>query len=365
MYPLPPLVRVYEMPNRPKLKRWTGDRSALFGGPIATGILASIGVLGWTFERLCVAVAVGYDRVVVKKALRMLEVQGILAGDRPRGPGFNIRLVTVARTFPACDELNGLLQAYAYAWPDVADRTRQAIEHATSRTKEHLRRRDVRTAEPDQWSELESPRRRPVRDGRQQCLSRYYALNRKAGRVLSSSDLLRTDSNLYRSIRANWGPFRAFREEAGLEPVLTGRTEHPNPILRSECVAEYFALRNRVGFLPNTTDLNRLNAWLGERIRIQWGGFAAFCDDLKTYPARRHRSSRTDETTKREMCRQEYRSLMRLLEHPPSSWELRLHTDGLYKRIKKSWNSFESFCDDIGITPPRRRRAASAQGRAR
>ncbi len=364
-YPLPPLVRMYEMPNRPKLQRWKGDSSALFGGPVATSILASIGVLGWTFEGLCVAAALGYDRVVIKNALKTLEEHGILEGDRPRGPGFNIRLITVARTFAARDELNGLLQAYADAWPDVADRTRWAIEHATPRTKKQFRRRDVRTTDADRASGVQSSGRRRVRDGRQQCLMRYYTLNRKAGRALSSSDLLRADSNLYRSIRANWGPFRAFREEAGLEPVLIGKSRQPNSVLRSECIAEYFALRDRVGFLPNTAELNRLNAWLGERIRIQWGGFAAFCDDLKTYPARRKRSSRTDETAKREMCRQEYRLLMRLLEYPPSSWDLRLHTDGLYKRIKKSWGSFESFCDEIGISPPRRRSAKSAIGHPR
>jgi hypothetical protein len=173
---------------------------------------------------------------------------------------------------------------------------------------------------------------------------------------LASHEILRSDNNLYRSILRNWGAFGAFRQDAGLKPVLTGEARRPSPDEREDCIAEYFELSRRVGFLPNTTDLNRLNVWLSARIRIQWGGFPAFCEDLNVYPARRKRSSRTDEATRREKCRQEYRSLMLVLGYRPPSWELQLHTDGLYKRIKRSWSSFEAFCDDIGVSPPRRRR---------
>jgi len=359
-YRLPRFVRTYPAPTQPRLRKWTGDRYALFGGPIATSILASIGVLGWTFEALCVTLATGYDRVVVKKALRALQKQGILEGDRPRGPGFNVRLVTVAREFPARDELSALLCAYADAWPDLAERVRWSIAHVSPRTREHLRRRAVMPSVAIRAPGKRVPFQRR-RDGRRECLSRYYALTRQTGRTLSSQEIRRTHSNLYFSIRRNWGTFRAFREEAGLEPVLTGKTRQPNPGLREDCIAEYFALSNRIGFLPNTTNLNRLDGWLSERIRIQWGGFAAFCDDLKVYPARRHRSSRTDEATKREACRLEYQSLTRLLGYAPSSSELRLHTDGLYKRIRASWGSFEPFCDDIGLYPARRRHRAGPE----
>jgi len=348
-------VRAHDPPNPPSLKGWSGDRSALFGGPVATSILVCIGVLGWTFEALCVAVTDGHDRVVVKKSLRALELQGILQGCRPRGPGFNVRLVTVADAFAARDELNGLLRACAHAWPDVAQRVRWAADNLSPRTKEHFRRRGLSVLWAGDDGVEPVSRDSHGRDGRRECLGRYYALTRKAGRTLSSADVNRTDSNLYRSIRLHWGAFRGFREEAGLPPVMTGKTQSPNPRLRQDCIAEYFALARDISFLPNTADLNRLDGWLSQRIRMQWGGFPAFCEDLKIYPARRHRSSKIDDATRRDNCRHEYRELMQTLGRAPSSWELRLHTAGLYKRIHALWGSFERFCDDIGLVPPRRR----------
>jgi hypothetical protein len=48
----------------------------------------------------------------------------------------------------------------------------------------------------------------------------------------------------------------------------------------------------------------------------------------------------------------------------PSSFELARHASGLYKRIRRSWPSFEAFCDDIGIEPPRRLATPSKLGRA-
>ncbi len=358
-YRLPPFLRMYAMPTPPKLRPWKGDRLALFGGPIATNILVSIGVLGWTFEALCVAVAVGYDRVVVKKALLHLEKQRVLEGDRQRKPGFNVRLMTVSCEFPARDELNTLLRAYASVWPDLADRVRWTIAHVSPRTREHLRRRNIVPSAPSR-SKSKPSRRRP--DGRLECLRRYYALTNEAGRALASHEILSSDNNLYRGILRNWGTFGAFRQDAGLKPVLKGEARRPSPGERENCIAKFFELSRRVGFLPNTTDLNCLDVWLSARIRKQWGGFPAVCEDLNVYPARRKRSSRVDDATNRQNCRSEYRSLMQILGVRPNSGHLRRHTDGLYKRIRRSWPSFEAFCDDIGVTPPRRYAVGSRAG---
>lgn len=360
-YRLPPFVRTYGAPTQTTLQKWKGDRYALFGGPIATSILASIGVLDWTFEALCVAVTTGYDRVVVKKALRTLEEQGILEGDRPRRPGFNVRIVTVARGFIAQEELNNLLRAYADAWPDVANKVRWAVQNLAPRTREHLRRRNVELAPSNRTVHKRSLKRR-IEHGRRGCLRRYYALTRKFGGALSSLEMRRIDSNLGRSIQSNWPTFRAFREEAGLEAVRTGKTRRPNSALREECIAQYFALSQRIGFLPNTSDLNRVDSWLGRRILVQWGGFPQFCEELHVLPAHRKRSSKMDDATNRANCGNEYRSLMRVLGFRPNSGDLRRHTDGLYKRITKSWPSFEAFCDDIGVAPPRRFAARSRPG---
>jgi len=60
----------------PLVASWFGYRHALFGGEIPTTILLTIGVLGWTFEALCVSTATGYDRVVVKKTRKRLEDDG-------------------------------------------------------------------------------------------------------------------------------------------------------------------------------------------------------------------------------------------------------------------------------------------------
>lgn len=361
-YRLPRFVRTYPAPTQPRSREWTGDRYALFGGPIATSILTSIGGLGWTFEALCVALATGYDRVVVKKALRALEEQGILEGDRPRRPGFNVRRITVARAFEAHDELKNLLRAYVDAWPDVADKVRSAINNLPPRTREHLRRRNLKPLPDDRSASKRSMRGIPQGDRRRHCLRRYYELVRKSGRAPTSLEIRRVDPNLGRHIKSNWPSFRAFREEAGLEAVRTGKTRRPNSALREDCIAEYFELSKRVGFLPNTADLNRLDSWLGRRICVQWGGFPEFCDELHVLPAHRKRSSRIDDASHRENCRNEYRSLMRVLGFRPTSADLNRHTDGLYKRIARSWPSFEAFCDDIGVTPPRRYAAGSRPG---
>ena len=58
-----------EIPPTPSFGPWNGDKGALFGFPIPTGILYTVGVLGWTFEALCVVSMPGTYRENVKKVL--------------------------------------------------------------------------------------------------------------------------------------------------------------------------------------------------------------------------------------------------------------------------------------------------------
>lgn len=76
-YPMPPYMPARPAPPLPKISgKWKGDRHWIFGGPIRTAILTSIGALGWTFEALCVPLATGHDRVVVEKCVKRLEDEG-------------------------------------------------------------------------------------------------------------------------------------------------------------------------------------------------------------------------------------------------------------------------------------------------
>lgn len=102
IYPLSPHVPAFDKPKLPRSQAWIGDKDALFGGPIPTRILMSIGVLGWTFEALCCA-SIDHDRWNIKKSMRRLEEEGVLQGDRPRKPGMNVRIVRIADAFPARD----------------------------------------------------------------------------------------------------------------------------------------------------------------------------------------------------------------------------------------------------------------------
>ena len=140
-YPLPAFVPTMPPPEPPQRRVWSGDRHAIFGGPIPTGILVTIGVLGWTFEALCVAASAGYHRENVKKAMKRMEHDGILGADRARGPGFNVRVVTISDRFPAKAELEATLRACAVAWPVIGDNVRSAMDGFTPKTKAHLKRR--------------------------------------------------------------------------------------------------------------------------------------------------------------------------------------------------------------------------------
>ncbi len=125
----------------------------------------------WTFEALCCSVATGYDRVVVKKALRGLEDERVLQGDRPRKLGFNVRVVTIADGFPARQELLELLQACTAAWPTVGNKFAEAVNRLNPRTREQLRRRGLVPCEchpngghpPSMMARYIATRRRAIR----------------------------------------------------------------------------------------------------------------------------------------------------------------------------------------------------------
>jgi hypothetical protein len=76
------------------------------------------------FEALCCAVIAGPRPLQRQEVDTPLEDEGVLQGDRPRGPAFKVRAVTIADGFPAKHELAGLLRAYVKAWP----RTETAVQ---------------------------------------------------------------------------------------------------------------------------------------------------------------------------------------------------------------------------------------------
>lgn len=132
-------------PEPPPRREWRGDRFAVLGGPIKTQILATLGVLGWTFEALCCEV-LKYDRVTVKNGIVRLEDERkdkILVGDRPRGPGMNVRTLTIRDDFPAKVELMEFLRAFVEVHADFGDRVRDKIDRLHPKTKAHMRKRGL------------------------------------------------------------------------------------------------------------------------------------------------------------------------------------------------------------------------------
>jgi len=98
---------------------------------------------GWTFEAICCEVATGYDRVVVKKAIRRLEAEGVIEASRPRGPGFGPRLLRIPEAFAAREELQALIDAIPIAWPDLGDRVSAAFDGLPEKTKVYFERRGL------------------------------------------------------------------------------------------------------------------------------------------------------------------------------------------------------------------------------
>ena len=72
-----------------------------------------------------------------------LEDEGLLQASRPRGPGFNVRQLTISEAFPAKRELTALVRAYVRVWPDTARIVSDSLLALPPRAKEHLRRRGL------------------------------------------------------------------------------------------------------------------------------------------------------------------------------------------------------------------------------
>ncbi len=142
-YPVPDYTPSTRAPKPPKKGPWQGDRHNICGSAIPTAVLTSLRVIDWTFEALCTKLATGYGRVVVKNAMKRLEDDGILQGDRPRKPGFNVRVVTIADDFPARQELLDLLKACAKAWPQIGKSVEVQMRALHPRTKAHLQKRGL------------------------------------------------------------------------------------------------------------------------------------------------------------------------------------------------------------------------------
>lgn len=210
LYPVEKLRDGMELPPIPAFEPWSGDKSALFGSAIPSGILFTVGVLGWTFESLCVSALVGKHRENVKEVLRSLEEEGILASDRPRRPGFDVRIVTLDKTFPAKPELEMLLKRCVNVWPDLANVTNLALANMPKKTLVHLQNRGIisggkpkKKKSPTQFS----PERKAA------VLMEYYALAKTHGRSINSSDLMKMgESGLYFRIRAAFGGFADFQK---------------------------------------------------------------------------------------------------------------------------------------------------------
>ena len=209
MYPLAKPESEPPPPPVPVFGPWEGDKTALFGFPIATGILFTVGTLGWTFESLCVAALVGKHRENVKNVLKSLEDESILASDRPRRPGFDVRLVRLDETFEAKAELETVLKKCVEVWPEYANLTRTALASMPEKTHVHLQNRGILPGgKPKKKPATQfSPERRAA------VLLEYYALARKHGRPLNSNDLSKIrEMGLYARIRAAFGAFADFQE---------------------------------------------------------------------------------------------------------------------------------------------------------
>jgi len=78
-------------------------------------------------------------------------------------------------------------------------------------------------------------------------------------------------------------------------------------------------------------------------------------DELGVSPPLQRNGKGDDEQARRERCKTDYGAVVETLGYAPSSWELRPHRSGLFKRIRKVWPSFEAFCDELGVAPRRLR----------
>jgi hypothetical protein len=338
-YQLPPFSRRYQTPEGAPSRRWSGDKSALFGGPVSSSILFSIGVLGWTSEALCSATAAGHYRVVVRKALRTLHGDGILDSSREPRPGFDVRVLTLAERFPAGDELETLLRLAVGRWPEFSHRVQHVVDHLPAKTRKHLENRQL----PMLRSDALDPTARGKAIGWLDCLQRYYAMCESSRRVIPSHELAKAAPGLYRAITRLWGTFAAFRDAAGVPDPSAAKSRTLGKELAHECVEDYFVIATTLGHLPNSTELMRIKYRLYERIRLQWGGFSQFCRALSILPDRHWQTARQPLDKKRMQYRAEYLALCEHFGRELSSAELRLQDFRLFRRIARAWHGFPKF----------------------
>lgn len=140
-YPLVTDLRILPEPPLPERRRWVGDYNVLFGGFVASRILASIGHLGWTYAKLATRAANAADQSVVGVVLRM-EEDGIIEGDRARRGRGDVRILTVSKTFPASEELIALLRRYVEAFPTLKGLIENAL-YENDKTVAQLRNRGL------------------------------------------------------------------------------------------------------------------------------------------------------------------------------------------------------------------------------
>lgn len=235
-YPLQEFTRRFAVPETPQRWTWQGDRHALFGGPIPTRILTSIGVHGWTFEALCDRICTGNDRWNVKKAMQRLEKEGVIEGDRPRSPGFNTRVVTIANGFCAKDEIQALIAAYVKTWPGIVGEVQSAFNGLAPRGKAHLKKRglwpyDNGSNNIGNLNTTRSPRSRAkiaedpamILIHRNQCIAEYAQLSVTLGYQPTSGYLIDNGHfNLYSRIRTYFGSFVEFRRVANAPSMSLG-----------------------------------------------------------------------------------------------------------------------------------------------
>jgi hypothetical protein len=103
----------------------------------------TIGALGWTLKALSCETLTRYYQENVKKAIARLEDEGVFVGDRPRGRGMNVRVLTLSPSLASGDELENLLREAVKVWPEDADGVRRGMSSLRPKTQAHLRKRGL------------------------------------------------------------------------------------------------------------------------------------------------------------------------------------------------------------------------------
>lgn len=148
MYPVAPFVSAYEPLVPPERRPWFGDKNVIFGGMVATNVLLTIGVLGWTYQTLCHAACITparkkTDMMLVRAAIVRMEREGILIGDRPHGAGGDVRILRIAEDYPAAAELLDMIHTYLAVWPTMARTVERKMNALSPKAKAQLRNRGL------------------------------------------------------------------------------------------------------------------------------------------------------------------------------------------------------------------------------